>query len=65
VTTPRDDAWMTADEAAAHLGYRTRDALYQAVRRGIVRAHRLGTRRLRSRARELDAELIHHPSVPP
>lgn len=58
----RDDAWMTADEAAAYLGYRTRAALYQAVRRGIVPAHRLGLRRLRFRRSELDSELGRHPS---
>jgi excisionase family DNA binding protein len=48
---------MTADEAAAYLGFRTRAALYQAVRRGIVPGHRLGVRRLRFRRSELDAEL--------
>jgi excisionase family DNA binding protein len=58
----RDDAWMTADEAAAYLGYRTRAALYQAVRRGIVPAHRLGLRRLRFRRSELDTELGRVPS---
>ncbi len=58
----RDDAWMTAAEAAAYLGYRTRAALYQAVRRGIVPAHRLGLRRLRFRREELDAELDRSPS---
>lgn len=62
MTDPRDDAWMTADEAAAYLGYRTRAALYQAVRRGIVPAHRLGARRLRFRRSELDDELGRHPS---
>ena len=51
------DGWMTAEEAMAYLGYRTRAALYQAVRRGIVPAHRLGSRRLRFRRSELDAEL--------
>jgi excisionase family DNA binding protein len=60
--TARGDAWMTADEAAAYLDYRTRAALYQAVRRGIVPAHRLGARRLRFSQSELDAELDHHPS---
>lgn len=60
--TTRADAWMTADKAAAYLGNRTRAALYQAVRRGIVPAHRLGARRLRFRRSELDAELGHHPS---
>ncbi len=62
MTAPRNDAWMTADEAAAYLGYRTRAALYQAVRRGIVPAHRLGLRRLRFRRSELDSELGRHPS---
>lgn len=62
MTAPRADAWMTADEAAAYLGYRTRAALYQAVRRGIVPAHRLGARRLRFRQSELNTELNHHPS---
>jgi excisionase family DNA binding protein len=62
MTTDRTDAWMTADEAATYLGYRTRAALYQAVRRGIVPAHRLGARRLRFRRSELDAELARYPS---
>lgn len=62
MTSQREDAWMTADEAAAYLGYRTRAALYQAVRRGIVPAHRLGARRLRFRRAELDEELAQHPS---
>jgi excisionase family DNA binding protein len=61
VTTPHD-GWMTADEATAYLGYRTRAALYQAVRRGIVPAHRLGARRLRFRRSELDAALGRSPS---
>jgi len=62
VTTPHHAPWMTADEATAYLGYRTRAALYQAVRRGIVPAHRLGARRLRFHRAELDAELARHPS---
>ena len=62
MTTPHHAPWMTADEAAAYLGYRTRAALYQAVRRGIVPAHRLGARRLRFHRGELDAELARHPS---
>ncbi len=64
MTALRDDAWMTADEATAYLGYRTRAALYQAVRRGIVPAHRLGARRLRFRRSELDAELARSPARP-
>ncbi len=64
MTAPGTDSWMTADEATAYLGYRTRAALYQAVRRGIVPAHRLGVRRLRFRRSELDAELARSPSRP-
>ncbi len=64
MTPPHADAWMTADEAVSYLGYRTRAALYQAVRRGIVPAHRLGVRRLRFRRSELDAELARSPSRP-
>ncbi len=56
------DRWMTADEAAAYLGYSTRAALYQAVRRGHIPAHRIGARRLRFRRSELDAELARAPS---
>ena len=62
MNTPHHAPWMTADEAAAYLGYRTRAALYQAVRRGIVPAHRLGARRLRFHRGEPDAELARHPS---
>ncbi len=64
MTAAHADSWMTADEATAYLGYRTRAALYQAVRRGIVPAHRLGVRRLRFRRSELDAELARSPSRP-
>jgi excisionase family DNA binding protein len=55
--TTYGDSWMNADEATAYLGYRTRAALYQAVRRGTVPAHRLGARGLRFRRSELDAKL--------
>ncbi len=48
--------WLTADEATAYLKFPSRDALYQAVCRGQVPAHRLG-RRLRFRRPELDARL--------
>jgi excisionase family DNA binding protein len=61
-TDPATGPWMTADEATAYLGYRTRAALYQAVRRGIAPAHRLGARRLRFRRSELDAEISRSPS---
>lgn len=54
---PLDDptAWMTATQAAAHLAM-SRRGLYAAIRRGQVRAHRLG-RRLRFRRRDLDEAL--------
>ncbi len=48
--------WLTADEATAHLGFPSRKALYAAVARGQVPAHKLG-RRLRFRRGELDALL--------
>ncbi len=46
--------WLTADEATAYLGLPTRKALYAAVARGQIPAHRLGRRRLRFRLDELD-----------
>jgi excisionase family DNA binding protein len=46
--------WLTADEAAAHLGFPSRKALYAAVERGQVPAHRLGRRRLRFKLDDLD-----------
>jgi excisionase family DNA binding protein len=55
-STASPDRWLTAPEAAAYLGLPSHRALYQAIRRGQVRAHRLG-RRLRFRTAELDAVL--------
>ncbi len=49
--------WLSADEATVYLRFPSRDALYQAVHRGQVTAHKLG-RRLRFRRDELDAELM-------
>ncbi len=54
--TTSPDRWLTAPEAAAYLGLPSHRALYQAIRRGQVRTHRLG-RRLRFRTAELDAVL--------
>jgi excisionase family DNA binding protein len=48
--------WLTVDEAMLYLGLRSRMAIYQAVRRGQVRAHHFG-RRLRFRRSELDEAL--------
>jgi excisionase family DNA binding protein len=48
--------WLTVDQAVIYLGLRSRMALYQAVRRGQVRAHHFG-RRLRFRRSELDEAL--------
>ena len=49
--------WLTAEAAAEHLGYATVKALYTAVARGLVPAHRLG-RRLRFRRDELDQAVV-------
>jgi len=46
--------WLAADQAVRYLGLPSRKALYQAVRRGQVPVHRLGTRRMRFRRAELD-----------
>ena len=48
-------SWLTTSGAAAYLGL-SRKALYQSVRRGQIKAHRLG-RRLRFRQADLDAAL--------
>jgi len=48
--------WLTANETVEYLRFPSRDALYQAVQRGQIPAHRLG-RRLRFRRAELDAHL--------
>ena len=55
--------WLTAQEAARYLAL-TRKALYEAVRRGEVPAHRLG-RRLRFNREELDSAIqaIPRPSA--
>jgi excisionase family DNA binding protein len=45
--------WLTPAEAADHLGLASVRALYQRVRRGQIRAHRLGGR-LRFRLEDLD-----------
>ena len=55
------EPWMTADEAAAHLGLPSRKALYQAVRRGQVPVHRFG-KRLRFSRTELDDALLNAAS---
>jgi excisionase family DNA binding protein len=48
----KQPAWLTSKQAAEHLGLPTARAVYQAVRRGELPAHRLG-KRLRFRAEEL------------
>ncbi len=55
-TEERRLRWLTADEATAYLGFPSRKALYAAVERGQVPAHKLG-RRLRFSRSELDALL--------
>ena len=53
----RPTEWLGARDAARYLGLPSRKALYQAVRRGQVPVHRLGTRRMRFRRIELDQVL--------
>jgi len=48
--------WLTVEEGVRYLGLKSRMALYQAVRRGQVPAHRIG-RRMRFRRSELDEAL--------
>ncbi len=50
--------WFTASEAAEYLRFNSTKALYQAVRRGQVPAHRLGRRTLRFSRVELDQLLL-------
>jgi len=49
--------WLGVDRAVRYLGLPSRKALYQAVRRGQIPVHRLGTRRMRFRRAELDQVL--------
>ncbi|HOX46038.1 MAG TPA: helix-turn-helix domain-containing protein [Myxococcota bacterium] len=56
ISCPPTSAWNTAEQASVYLGLPSRKALYQAVRRGLVPAHRIG-RRLRFRVAELDRVL--------
>lgn len=50
--------WLTPPRAVQHLGLESLKALYQAVRRGDIPAHRLGKRRLRFNRKELDDLLL-------
>jgi len=49
--------WMNADELAEYLSLPSRKAVYQAVRRGEIPAHRFGEKRLRFRRDEIDEVL--------
>jgi hypothetical protein len=49
--------WLSAPEAAHYLRLPSVRALYQAVRRGWVPAHKFGPRQLRFDRRELDGLL--------
>ncbi len=55
---PIPSPWLNAAAAVAYLGLESRKALYQAVRRGDVPAHRLGKRRMRFHRAELDEALL-------
>lgn len=50
--------WMTSDEAVQYLRLESSKALYQAVRRGTIPAHRIGKRALRFHRDELDRCLL-------
>ena len=52
--------WLNADAAVRYLGLPSRQALYQAIRRGQVPVHRLG-RRLRFSRADLD-RLLTNPN---
>jgi excisionase family DNA binding protein len=60
-TKLHSEPWMTAEQAAAHLGLPSRKALYQAVRRGQIPVHRFG-KRLRFNRTELDSALLNAAS---
>jgi excisionase family DNA binding protein len=60
-TKLQSEPWMSAEEAATHLGLPSRKALYQAVRRGQIPVHRFGKRLRFSRA-ELDRALLNAAS---
>jgi len=49
--------WLTAEQTADYLALPSAKAVYEAVRRGEIPAHRLGERRLRFSSEELDALL--------
>jgi excisionase family DNA binding protein len=46
--------WLNPPQAVRYLGLPSLKALYQAVRRGQIPAHRLGLKRLRFNKHELD-----------
>jgi excisionase family DNA binding protein len=54
--------WLDSDRAWAYAGFPSRKALYHAVRRGQIPAHRLGKRRLRFNRAELDHFLAAAPA---
>jgi excisionase family DNA binding protein len=54
--TTSESVWLTPEQAVRYLGLPSTKALYQAVRRGTLPAHRMG-RCLRLRRAELDEAL--------
>ena len=50
--------WLTPDQVVRYLALPSRKALYEAVRRGQLPAHRLGARRMRFNRAELDRLLL-------
>ena len=53
---PTRPVWLTVPDAARYVGLPSPRALYMAVRRGQIPAHRFG-RRLRFRPEDLDAAM--------
>lgn len=51
--TKVDTPWLSAEQAAEYLALSSKQALYQAVRRGEIPCYRLG-KRLRFKRSELD-----------
>jgi excisionase family DNA binding protein len=56
-STTSSSPWLSAPEATRYLRLPSVRALYQAVRRGWVPAHRFGPRQLRFHRLELDRVL--------
>lgn len=59
-----DKKWLTAKEAAEYIGT-TRAGLYEFVRRGQIKAHRLGKKLLRFLLQDLEDAIVADTWAPP